>query len=254
MDSEARHPRSAGVLAVLVIAGALLSAGFAALGAWQVQRLGWKKDLIARVERNVQGTPVPAPGPADWPALTREDEYRRVAVRGRADYGREVLVRASTVLGPGFWVLTPLHTDAGHWVLVNRGFVPSELRTAVPRGEEVLAVAGLLRSSEPGGGVLQDNDPAAGRWYSRDVAAIAAAQGLQGPVAPFFIDAQASADPNAWPRGGLTVLRFRNDHLVYAFTWFVLAGIVAGAIGYLLVDERRLRRAGRNESLADPGS
>ena len=34
-------------------------------------------------------------------------------------------------------------------------------------------IEGLLRFTEPGGGFLRDNDPASGRWYSRDVAAIA---------------------------------------------------------------------------------
>ena len=86
--------------------------------------------------------------------------------------------------------------------------------------------------------MLQDNDPAAGRWYSRDVAAIAAAQGLQGPVAPFFVDAQAAADPAAPGRAAASRwCSFRNHHLVYAFTWFVLAALVAG--------RRRLSSGGR---------
>jgi cytochrome oxidase assembly protein ShyY1 len=46
----------------------------------------------------------------------------------------------------------------------------------------------------------------------------------------------------AWPRAGLTVLHFSNNHRVYAATWFALAAMAAAAIGYLVVDERRLRR------------
>jgi surfeit locus 1 family protein len=34
-------------------------------------------------------------------------------------------------------------------------------------------------------------------WYSRDVAAIAKAKGL-GPVAPYFIDADASPNPGGY--------------------------------------------------------
>ena len=33
----------------LIVASALASVGFLALAVWQVQRLGWKQDLIARV-------------------------------------------------------------------------------------------------------------------------------------------------------------------------------------------------------------
>lgn len=256
MESAARRPRSAVVLAMLVGAGTLLCALLLALGGWQVQRLGWKQALIERVERNVNGAPIAAPGPSAWQAIGAEDEYRRVRVEGRFDHQREVLVRASTELGSGYWVLTPLRTSQGWWLLVNRGFVPQSMRGQVPRAEGDQAIVGLLRSSEPRGTPLQSNDPAAGRWYSRDVAAIASARGLQGPVAPYFVDAQLQGPggATAWPRAGLTVIHFRNHHLVYAITWFILATMVAAAIAYLLADERRLRRQQGAASLADPSS
>ena len=256
MDHAARRPRSAAVLAMLVGAGVLLCALLGALGGWQVQRLGWKEALIERVERNVGGEPVAAPDPSAWQAVGSQDEYRRVRVEGRYDHQREVLVRASTELGSGYWVLTPLRTPQGWWLLVNRGFVPPSMRGQVPSAEGDQAVIGLLRASEPRGAPLQDNDPAAGRWYSRDVAAIAAARGLQEQVAPYFIDAQPQGPQagTAWPRAGLTVIHFRNHHLVYAITWFILAAMVAAAVAYLLKDERRLRRQQGAASLADPAS
>jgi surfeit locus 1 family protein len=49
-------------------------------------------------------------------------------------------------------------------------------------------------------------------------------QGLP-QLAPFFIDADRSGD--GWPRGGMTVVRFTNNHLVYALTWFGLALLTA---------------------------
>jgi surfeit locus 1 family protein len=260
IEPVARRPRSPRAFAALLIAGALACAGFVALGVWQVHRLAWKEALIARVDAHLHAAPVAPPGPAAWPALMRDpDEYLRVELHGRFANALETPVRASTELGAGYWVLTPLLTDQGFWVLVNRGFVPPELRersrrlAQEPEGEQT--VVGLLRFSEPHGSLLQHNEPAQGRWYSRDVAAMAAARGLgtgahPGPVAPYFVDAgmpaEAAAASDAWPRAGLTVIRFRNDHLVYAFTWFALAAMVAGAMGYLWVDEQRLRR------LADP--
>ena len=131
-------------------------------------------------------------------------------------------MQALTVDGPGFWVVTPLEMTGGKIVLVNRGFVPSERREPVMRGEGnppgLVNVTGLLRISEPGGGFLRRNNPAGDRWYSRDVAAIASARGLS-EVAPFFVDADAAPNPGGWPRGGLTVISFPNNHLVYALTW-----------------------------------
>ena len=243
-------PRSTPLLAALFTAAVLACAGFLALGVWQVKRLAWKEDLIARVDRQVHAQGVAAPAPGAWPALKREtDEYRRVSLRGRFLHQHETLVHASTELGSGYWVITPLRSTDGFWVLVNRGFVSPEWREKTTRlatelvGEQ--EVTGLLRLSEPGGRLMQPNDGAHGHWYSRDVQAIAEAAGLKdAPVAPYFVDLTAPEQGanTAWPRPGLTVLQFTNNHLVYALTWFALAAMTAGALGYLLVDERRLRR------------
>ena len=256
MEDRAPRPRSTLVLAVLVGVAVLLCAGLAALGGWQVQRLGWKQALIAQVERNVHAAPVAAPAPSTWPALGPQDVYRRVHAQGRFDHERELLVRASTELGAGYWVMTPMRTAQGWWLLVNRGFVPSAMRGQVPPAEGEQRIVGLLRASEPKGSLLQDNDPAAGRWYSRDVSAMAAVQNLDGPVAPYFVDRQAQGPEaaTAWPRAGLTVLRFQNHHVVYAITWFVLAAMVAAALAYLLAQERQLRRQHGAACLAHPSS
>jgi surfeit locus 1 family protein len=222
------------------------------LGAWQVQRLGWKRDLIARVDARVHAPPVAPPGPAGWAGVSAQaDEYRRVRVAGVFANDRETLVQAVTEKGPGFWVLTPFKTDAGYEVLVNRGFVPPEFKDRASRPAGLArgrtTVTGLLRMTEPHGGFLRANQPAAGRWYSRDVAAIARARGLS-QVAPYFIDADATPNAGGWPRGGLTVIRFRNSHLSYALTWFSLAGMVAlwGAWPLYRAARSRRRRIGAN--------
>ena len=85
--------------------------------------------------------------------------------------------------------------------------------------------------TEPKGAFLRSNNPAEDRWYSRDVAAIAKARGLSS-VAPYFIDADASPNPGGLPVGGLTVISFPNTHLIYAITWFALAGLVAIGMVY----------------------
>lgn len=212
-----------------------LVAVFAALGTWQVQRLFWKLDLIARVEARIHAEPVPAPsGTID----AAEDEYRRVTATGLFDHAKSVLVQAVTERGAGFWVVTPLRQADGSTILVNRGFVPADKRSHEARLASELAagpvfVTGLLRLSEPGGAFLRANDPAGDRWFSRDVAAIAAAKELTN-VEPYFIDADATPNMGGLPIGGLTVVTFRNSHLVYALTWYALAIMSAGAV-YLVL-------------------
>ncbi len=226
---------------MLVLAGLALTGVFLGLGTWQVERRVWKLALIDRVEARIHAEPVPAPGPEEWPGLTAASaEYRRVRLTGRFAHDRATLVQALSERGAGFWVLVPLVTDRGFTVLVNRGFVPTEARersaraAGEPEGEVTLT--GLLRLSEPGGGFLRRNDPAADRWYSRDVAAIATARGIDGPteVAPYFVDADAAPNPGGLPMGGLTVVAFHNNHLVYALTWYALALMTAGALIFVL--------------------
>jgi surfeit locus 1 family protein len=225
----------------LALGACLACALFLALGTWQLQRRTWKLDLIARVEARVHAPAVPFPA---WhlqnPSESHDAEYLRVRLEGRYLPGRNTLVQANTRLGPGFWVLTPLRSADGATVLVNRGFVPAEMRTRFQSEtvveDEAVTVTGLLRLSEPGGALLRDNRPDEDRWYSRDVPAIARARGLDR-VAPWFVDAQpgtpGAAAPD-WPRAGLTVIAFPNNHLVYALTWYALALLCAWACWQVL--------------------
>ncbi|MDI1297084.1 MAG: SURF1 family protein [bacterium] len=224
---RSRLGRSRGFLIGVTAIATLLIAGLSSLGVWQIHRLAWKRDLIARVDARIHAAPVPAPRDA-----AEADAYRRITTTGLFLHDKSVLVQAATVRGPGFWVMTPLVSDRGFTILINRGFVPPEARTRYARPTGPVHVTGLLRVSEPGGGFLRANDPAANRWYSRDVAAIAAARGI-ARVANYFIDADAGARADALPVGGLTVVRFPNSHLSYAITWFTLAAMVAGA--YIIV-------------------
>lgn len=227
----ARQPRRLLVLPAVLTAA---FAGFVALGSWQLERRTWKLALIERVEAQLQAAPVAAPGPAAWAGIGRNDEYRRVTVSGRFRHDLETCTQAVTVRGPGCWVLTPLETVDGWTVLINRGFVDPAQRDPATRAggqpDGSVAIDGLLRLSEPRGGFLRRNDPAQGRWYSRDVVAIGAAGGLAvDRLAPYFVDASGSAAGG--PIGGLTVVRFRNSHLVYALTWYGLAALSLGGAG-----------------------
>lgn len=202
----------------------LLAAVLAGLGVWQVERRAWKLALIDRVEARLAAPAQPAPPRARWATITDDDAYARVIATGTWRAVPPVFTQAVTDFGAGYWVLSPVDT-AGGAILVNRGFVPTDARKTIGAPQGATRVTGLLRVTEPDGGFLRDNDPADDRWYSRDTAAIARARRL-GPVAPYFIDAEA-VPGRQWPRGGLTVVRFRNNHLVYALTWFTLAAMMA---------------------------
>jgi hypothetical protein len=140
-----------------------------ALGVWQIERRAWKLDLIARVDARIHAPPAALPGPRMAGAINAAAMMSIAVSRTAISMRRETLDQAVTERGPGFWVLTPFAADLGFTVLVNRGFVPEERRgtrrAAVQGGGTT--VTGLLRLSEPGGGFLRANDPAAALVFAR---------------------------------------------------------------------------------------
>lgn len=210
------------------------------LGVWQLERRVWKLDLIAHTQQRLHAAPIPTPDPASWPTLTKADAYTRLTASGHFLKDAETPVLAVTNLGRGYWILTPFQTDTGFTILINRGFVPTEKRDPATRPEPPLTnpttVTGLLRLTEPHGAFLHTNNPTQNRWYSRDVAAIATTRHLTN-TAPYFIDADATSTPNT-PVGGLTVVTFPNNHLVYALTWFTLA-LMAAAMAFKLFMKKK---------------
>ncbi|HEV7322634.1 MAG TPA: SURF1 family protein [Ensifer sp.] len=245
MESHARgdgKPSSSRARFALTCALLVLAVAFIALGTWQFQRLAWKLDLIARVDARVHAAAVPAPPQADWAHVDGdEDEYRRVTATGIFLHDKSVLVQAVTERGAGFWILTPMRRDDGATIIINRGFVPSDRRDPAARAKGDIVgtttITGLLRLNEPGGAFLRSNDPANDRWFSRDVEAIGTSKALT-EVAPYFIDADATPNPGGLPIGGLTVVQFRNSHLVYALTWFALAAMSAAG-AYIVLRHKR---------------
>ena len=214
-----------------LLAGALL----VGLGLWQLHRLAWKEAIIARIEARTKAPPQALPPTAAWTQLRPDDyEYRRVSFDGTFRNDKETLVFRSAADGPGYLVLTPLALQNGGTVLVNRGFVPDELKDKAtrPAGEPSgpVHVTGLMRQPEPRNLFTPADDPAKSQFFTRDPQLIAAHLGLID-AAPFTVDADVTANPGGWPRGGATELAIPNNHFEYALTWF---GLALGLFGVFL--------------------
>jgi len=214
-------------------ATALTCAVLVGLGVWQLHRLAEKESLIARIEARAKAPPAPLPDEASWPALRPEAyEYCHVEIEGNFDHAKETLVFRATGGGttgvnePGFLVLTPLRLRAGAYVIVNRGFVPAELKDRTTRfaGEisNETRVTGLMRAPETRSFFTPRDDPEKGLFFTSDPISIASRLGLENS-APFLVDADDLTIPGGWPKGGTTELALRNNHLAYALTWFCLA-------------------------------
>jgi surfeit locus 1 family protein len=199
-------------------------AALCGLGTWQVQRLHWKNDLLARIEASERAPPAPL-GDAAEP-------FAKVVATGRFDHAREALlgveVRGTTL---GAHLLTPLlRADGRPPVLVDRGWVPLERSRPIDRPEGEVAVAGFVREADRRDWNSPADDAPRRRFYVFDPEAIGAALGLPAPPAPFGLVALAgpAAAANAaarppLPEAARSLPRPDNRHLGYAITWYGLA-------------------------------
>jgi surfeit locus 1 family protein len=213
----------------LTVACTILFVILCGLGAWQLERLQWKLALIATVNSHMAATPVPLNRIL---AMNRDAaQYRRVTVTGRFDHAREAYVFTTDQGAAVYHVLTPLTTNDGKVLMVDRGEVPKEKLDPPTRaaGNEdgETQITGVWRVPDPPGAFTPPPDAAHRIWFSRDLAAIAAVDHLS-LSAPVVIEADAAPNPGGWPRGGQTVVSFRNQHLSYAVTWFGLALCLLG--------------------------
>ena len=155
-----------------------------ALGSWQVLRLGWKTDLIAKLEDRLVREPLPLPPHID-PSAIKDFDYRRVYTTGRLRHDQEMLVGPRIHDGNnGYLVVTPLEREGeGTTVLVNRGWIPKKLKRQADRKDglpkDSVTVEGLLREPWKKNMFTPDNRPELREFYFPDVEQMARITGSQ---------------------------------------------------------------------------
>jgi len=219
---------------------------FAALGAWQLQRLSERRAsndaLASRLEQPFLALP-PADG-RGYPE-THDIVGRRVRVEGRWAPEGELVVRGQAWLGtPGVTVLTPLLTDSAHAILVLRGWLPAAdglaadlPGAAIPAPGGPAWIEGLaLEGRSPSGLPVRDAVyPDQVRPALGNVDLAAADSLLPWEVASFYVQllpdsgdgpSPPAGSPRPLPPPPLT----DGPHALYAFQWFGFAAIaLAGA-------------------------
>ena len=235
MPSPRRFRAGPGLTVAAVVGTAILLA----LGTWQVQRLAWKTDLIARAQARAAEVPVAVeqaladPGTADYRPVTATGRYRHDAAlsMGTAAWQGEVGAR----------LITPLELTDGRTLLVERGWLPTgQLPPAVPavlqpQGEVRLEGKLRDRRDDRAGLFTPDNRPAERRWFWYDWPALGEAIG--GPAEPFVLTLDASDTGGELPRPMPLRVDLPNNHLGYAITWYGLAAALVAV--YLVFAFRR---------------
>jgi surfeit locus 1 family protein len=199
------------------------------LGTWQVHRLAWKTDLLAKIAARRNGDAVPLPADiSDAPGWA----FRHVRVAGHFDAAHALWLYGRTYDGKaGIHLLVPLVRAEGDAVLVDRGFVPFEHGSALAQyrpADGDAEIDGIARQPEPGGLFVPANQPDKNIWYSVDAPAMSKV--AERALAPIYIAAKSDGSPG-WPAatGGTEGAGIRNEHLNYAIFWYSMT-LVLGVI------------------------
>ncbi|KAF2752333.1 SURF1-domain-containing protein [Sporormia fimetaria CBS 119925] len=212
-----------------------------ALGCWQVKRLGWKTDLIARYEDRLTFPPLELPLRIDPDAIS-EFDYRKVWAKGRLRHDQEMLIGPRILDGEnGYIVVTPLERvdERGNKskILCCRGWIKADAKAewyrkqsgGQPEGEVV--IEGLLRQAPKKNMFTPVNKPETNEWFFPDVQQMAEHTGSQ----PVWVEETMTPDmltnyyrePRGIPIGRAPTVNLKNNHTQYIFTWYALSAATA---------------------------
>lgn len=189
-----------------------------ALGTWQLHRLAWKQDILARIDAGERAPPVPlGTDPAPFARVVATGTFRPGA---SALYAAEV---HETPSGPamGGRLLQVLDRTDGLPVLVDRGWISTSPARPAATPEGRTTVTGYVRPADRPGWFSARDDVAGRQFFTLDPQSIASALGL-GAVAPFTLVALAEGN-GGYPLAARNLPRPPNNHFTYALTWFGLS-------------------------------
>jgi surfeit locus 1 family protein len=241
MTSAGQPPRIWPVILATVLGVALLLT----LGVWQLQRLAWKESLLARLSERVEAPPLDLASAEDRLAQSQDAEFLRVKFSGRYLHPSALKMIATYEGGHGWTIITPVVTEDGWAVLVDRGRVPADRFSDISTPEGVVEISGVLRIHDGKKGYFDpDNDPAANLWYWWDVEAMLdAGQFPSGLIRfPAVVQRLPEQAEVGFPRAEQPRSKLANNHLGYAITWFGLAAALVVISGLYVRDLRRRRK------------
>lgn len=218
---------------VLVLLALLaLAAVCVRLGLWQLGRYEQKRAMVAALRAGL------AAPPRDLERASAPPESvvgRVVEVRGRYDPTHHVLLAFRDLDGaPGVEVVTPLRRSDGEWVLVNRGWLPSEDGVHArpqdfpePGTRAVRGVGEAVGRGRFGVRMLENDSVTVLSTRALDAESLAAR--LPGPLARYVVRQLPGPGVPERPRRARPPLPDPTVHLSYVIQWFSFAAIlVAG--------------------------
>ena len=229
------------------VAGCAILVG---LGIWQLERLAWKEALITSLEARGAAEPVSLSAAMDM----NDPDFYRVEAEGTFLHEGELFYLTTHDGKPGFQVVTPLLTADGRAVLVDRGFVPEQMRDPASRPGsqptgELRIIGQASRHQDPRSYFTPHNNAGTNYWYWWDIPAMVTFSGIPADrkTASFILHALPTGGEKTVPQPLALGLNLSNNHFHYALTWFSLAGVLVIIAGLMIRQEMR-----REPMLDDP--
>ncbi len=232
----------------LTLAALLACVALAGLGAWQLKRLAWKETLLAQIARlnHAPAQPIGAVLSRSGPVA-----FQRVqAVCEPLAAGATTAYRYAVSDGRIAWrLLTPCKISGSPFdgILLDRGLVTRLTGQTAPVAANYPApveVVGVLRAPGPSpwlGPAMMEGGPGFKAMRVADAPSIlelAKLGGLSRPAPDLLaVEAERPAPPGLAPAA--IPADIPNNHLVYALTWFALAGILAWFYVAMLITRYR---------------
>lgn len=219
-----------------------IAAVFVLLGMWQLRRLD-ERTVINQTGESRISLPARDLGELLDTEEPSELEFRRVTLTGTFLPDLQVLIRSQVYLGSaGFHVVTPLVTDDGTAVLVNRGWVPLDFELLPP--EELSPPAGVttiegwvhLTEQKPTFGPVDPPEGVLEVLNRVDVGRIG--QQMPMDIAPVYVVLIGERGSDLPVPVALPSFTDQGPHLAYAIQWFGFA--IVGLVGYFFLARRRL--------------
>jgi surfeit locus 1 family protein len=230
----------------MTLATAVALAILVALGVWQLQRLKWKEGLLAHIAALQSAPARPVEPELDALARGRDVGFTRVRATCPGLAAAPFLQLYGIRDGQAGWRLISaceVQSLKYRSLLVDRGFVAdasAERPPVKPADRAPVEVTGVLRTPDKATFMTPANQPAANRWFSRDVPAMAAALGAPQP-APTMLFAESATNPDLKSLVPAPLpTEIPNRHLEYALTWFGLAAALAGVYAAVLLRRRKI--------------
>ncbi|MEY2992109.1 MAG: hypothetical protein RI946_1503 [Pseudomonadota bacterium] len=184
------------------------------LGKWQVDRLAWKQDILAKIDARIQDPEIPLPLTFD----AINDKYQSVVFDGRlrGDFIR-VLASLKNV-GAVNKVIAPVLVG-DRTIMVDLGYI-KEVDIASLSLQGTVSIKGNLHWPQEVDGYTPEPDKNRNLWFARETTAMAAHFDAENVL---VVAKSLEPKPDKLTLMPLDTSGIPNDHLNYAITWFSLA-------------------------------